>query len=256
MGADFWKIERFLGSPTAEDLGAYVCWSRMQAEAGQGLEDIVARKELERQAGGGQFLWGVGNAPAAATSALARTGCRVPVVFSIMKSKPKQIDVAPSRTVVWRRYTDATGVERALPPNTIVTSRGDSASGRKRVHYALMCYSKNPLAIERGCPFPVAAYRNASDTGAPVGASQVTALLRRTDEPSTTSDYEVNLRAWLTASYWVKLSDPVEVTGEVKRRMAAATSLDIRGWLSLAQEVRLTDLPSQRSRTTEDLLLL
>src|ERR1700730_13554838 len=37
----------------------FVCWSRMQAEAGQQLEAIIFRKERERQAGGGMFCWGV-----------------------------------------------------------------------------------------------------------------------------------------------------------------------------------------------------
>ena len=39
---------------------------RMQAEAGQRLETIIARKEIERQAGEGLFLWGVGSAPSRA----------------------------------------------------------------------------------------------------------------------------------------------------------------------------------------------
>jgi hypothetical protein len=90
----------------------YVCWSRMQAEAGQPLETIVARKELERQAGDGVFLWGVGNAPAAVTSLLAKARLPVRAIFSIMKSRPKSIDLAPRRVVIWRRYIDANGVER------------------------------------------------------------------------------------------------------------------------------------------------
>ena len=42
-----------------------VCWTRMQAESGQNIEVIIARKELERRTGGGLFFWGVGNAPIA-----------------------------------------------------------------------------------------------------------------------------------------------------------------------------------------------
>ncbi len=40
-----------------------VCWTRMQAESGQDLLNIVRRKEIERRANGGIFFWGVGNAP-------------------------------------------------------------------------------------------------------------------------------------------------------------------------------------------------
>lgn len=46
---------------TVHDGDTLVCWSRMQAEAGQSLDAIVRRKELEREANGGLFLWGVGN---------------------------------------------------------------------------------------------------------------------------------------------------------------------------------------------------
>ena len=40
---------------------AYFVWSKMQAEAGQGLAAIVARKEAERAAVDGIFWWGIGN---------------------------------------------------------------------------------------------------------------------------------------------------------------------------------------------------
>lgn len=217
----------------------YVCWSRMQAEAGQTLEQIVARKEVERRAGNGVFMWGVGNAPALVTSILARTKCPVRAVFSVMKSKPKAVDAAPARTVVWRRFLDAEGVERPLPPHVVVTSRGDSASGAKRVHYALMCRSDKPLHIERpGRGFDPSAFRNASGAGAPVGASQVTALLRRVGEEGTNSPYEVNLSAQLVGSYWVRLTDPVEVTRVEQTVLEEAVDFGVDGWLSLAAALR------------------
>jgi hypothetical protein len=106
----------------------------MQTEAGQTLESIVHRKEIERQVGNGHFLWGVGNPPAQIARVLARAKVPVRAVFSIMKSPPKSVDVAPSRTVAWRRYIDAEGVERPLPPHTLLTSRGNTATGEKRVH--------------------------------------------------------------------------------------------------------------------------
>src|SRR4051794_36935642 len=87
-----------------------VCWSRMQSEAGQSLADIVRRKESERLAGQGLFFWGVGNAPSSVTNSLARMLTPISAVFSIMKGKPKRIDVSPSRTLVWRGYIDLDGV--------------------------------------------------------------------------------------------------------------------------------------------------
>ena len=240
--------------PTVEDLRGHVCWSRMQSEAGQGLETIIARKELERRTGDGLFLWGVGNPPSTSISALARIGSRIPVVFSIMKSRPKAIDVAPARTFAWRRYFDASGNERPLPPNAVVTSRADSAGGAKRAHYALMCFSNEPLTLSRGTPFDVSAYRNAGGTGAPVGASQVTALLQRVTQPAATSDYEINLSAWLTGGYWVRLSDPVEIPAELSARLDQSGDLGQQGWLGLA--ARLREGPQRAVRAAGELLLL
>ena len=219
---------------------SFLCWSRMQAEAGQGIEAIVARKELERRAGEGVFLWGVGNAPSVAINALARLREPVPVVFSIMKSRPKKIDSTPSRVVAWRRYVDAEGAERDLPSNSIVTSRGDSAKGAKRAHYALMCRSGEPLALARGEAFDVSAYRNAGGKGAPVGASQVTALLRQVTEPSGKTDYEANLKADLDGSYWVRLTDPINVPSHLLNRLSLAEQLDIEEWMELARDIRGT----------------
>lgn len=219
--------------------GEYVCWSRMQAEAGQSLDAIVARKERERRVGGGTFLWGVGNAPALIASVLARAQLPVRAIFSIMKSRPKVIDVAPSRTVAWRCYIDADGVERALPVHALVTSRAESASGPKKVHYALMCHSHEPLTLRLGTePFDPTAFRNAGGKGARVGYSQVTALLKRIGRESTTSDYEVNLSAWLAASYWVRLTDPVDVTPDKQLLLQQLGGADDAEWIELVTAIR------------------
>lgn len=215
----------------------YVCWSRMQAEAGQPLHAIIERKERERLAGGGVFLWGVGNAPAVAINQLARLRMPIPIVFSTMKSKPKAVDTAPSRTVAWRRYVDENGVERPLPKSALVTSRGDSASGAKSKHYALMCYSDTPLALSHGTPFDHAAFRNVGGAGAPVGASQVTALLKQVAEPAQSPAYEANIVAWLTGGYWVRLTDPRELDAKAITDIASFDGNTIE-WLALVARVR------------------
>ncbi len=231
----------------------YVCWSRMQAEAGQQLDVIIERKETERRLGGGLFCWGVGNAPASAISSLARMGTPVAAIFSIMKSKAKSVDTKPGRIVAWRKYFDAEGALRALPDHVLVTSRGDSASGPKQRHFALMCRSERPLSIDRGTPFDPNAYRNVGGRGAPVGASQVTALLRQVDKPSPNSAYEVNLSAHLLGGYWVRLADPIEVSAD-NRISIAKRDLDDDAWLDLVNRVRR---PSKRtSREAEEVLCL
>ncbi|WP_133866873.1 hypothetical protein [Azorhizobium sp. AG788] len=223
--------------PEPSSVHEYVCWSRMQAEAGQLLSDIVRRKELERLAGGGLFCWGVGNAPAAMTAVLAKLNQPVQVIFSTMKSRPKLVDVKPSRIVAWRKFFDQEGILRSLPRHVLVTSRADSAKGPKTRHFALMCYSDRVLGLQNGCAFDPSAFRNAGGTGAPVGASQVTALLRRVSKSREETDYEVNLAAWLTAGYWVRLADPAELSPEFERINAMKKS-SAEDWLEFVDWAR------------------
>ncbi|MFB6460850.1 hypothetical protein [Bradyrhizobium tunisiense] len=224
-----------LASP-ADDGDELVCWSRMQSEAGQSLAQIIERKEHERLAGKGLFFWGVGNAPSASINSLARMLTPVSVIFSIMKGKPKQIDASPSRTLVWRRYIDLFGIERDLPEHVLVTSRGATKSASKKRHYALMCHREMPLEIQRGCSFDASAYRNVSSAGGPVGSSQVTALLRRVSAQSSSSDYEINLTAQLTGSYWVRLSCPTLLTDDKLRLLAGEKPAE--NWSSLVAKLR------------------
>lgn len=210
----------------------------MQAEAGQGLEAIIARKEVERQAGDGLFLWGVGSAPSRAIRPLAQLARRIPVVFSVMRSKPKPIDAAPSRTVVWRRYVDKDGAVRPLPAHCIVTSRGDSAKGPKRAHYALMCRSEASLILRSGIDFDPASYRNAGAAGAPVGASQVTALLQPAAPSGGKPGYEANMTAELTGSYWVRLADPQELDRAAQDALSQADGISADAWRALARQLR------------------
>jgi hypothetical protein len=211
-------------SHAADQLSEVVCWSRMQTEAGQALKDIVLRKEVERKAGLGRFCWGIGNAPGRSIPFYCRSRLRIDVVFSIMKSRPKFVDVAPSDIFVWRSFVDMDRRVRALPRHVLVTSRGTAS---KRAHYALMCYSQSPLVIGDFGPFDPAAYRNVSTAESPVGASQVTALLRRVAPEALQSSYRVNLRACLVDSYWVRLADPALAT---QSKVDALTqSLSVQG---------------------------
>ncbi|WP_192183018.1 hypothetical protein [Mesorhizobium amorphae] len=221
-----------------DDMQDLICWTRMQSEAGQGLADIVARKEMERRAGNGVFLWGVGNAPAVSTSAYARLRVPVKVVFSIMKGRPRVADVAPRSLLVWRRYLDMYGVERELPPQALVTSRGVTEGGEKKRHYALMCRRATPLRIEQGVGFDPTAYRNVGANGGPVGASQVTALLQRV-APATSGDYEANLTAELICSYWVRLTDPFVLrAGEIARVEQSARVATTNEWIRMVADLR------------------
>jgi hypothetical protein len=148
------------------------------------------------------------------------------------------VDVAPERTLVWRRYIDAEGAERPLPAHALVTSRGHSARAAKRTHYALMCRSAQPLSIRHGDPFDPEAFRNASGTGAPVGASQVTALLRRVAQNSSNPSYEENITAWLIGSYWVRLSDPIELDAQRLALQTLAATGSLEQWCDAVVQIR------------------
>lgn len=227
-------------SPKIQSEPQYLVWTRMQAEAGQGLECIIHRKERERQASGGYFFWGVGNAPALMISSLARTETPAPVIFSKMKSRPKAVDQNPKSTVIWRKYIDCYGKVRPLPPYALVTSRGESEIKKKTVHYALHCFAAHPLGFAgNNEAFVSSSYRNAGGRGAPVGSSQVTALLVPASRGSDSedADYVVDMRASLTGSYWVKLVDPSPLTERALDLMERAAS-DTGDWNELVSELR------------------
>jgi hypothetical protein len=229
-------------SRQSEELTPILCWTRMQAEAGQSLEAIIGRKELERQAGDGFFCWGVGNAPATTIERLAKSRTEVDLVFSIMKSRPRPEDIAPKRVVAWRRYIDREGASCELPNHVLVTSRFDAASGQKRAHYALMCESSAQLKLGDLGPFDPSAYRNVGESAGRVGASQVTALLRRVSSHGPMSDYRINLKARLVKSYWVKLEDPVILRAAERTKLNWATSnvhqLTSCTWRQVAADIR------------------
>ena len=193
------------------DNGSLVCWSRMQTEAGQKLGGILRRKELERSSGSGIFFWGVGNAPSRSIAQLAKSGRRVDVIFSVMKSRPKARDVRPSAINIWNKYLDLSGVVQDIPDHVLITSRAVEGEQSVRTHYALMCYSSAPLLIaDHGCFYPDD-FRNFGETGGKIGASQVTVLLQKVSAHNIDRGYQVNLRASLTGSYWVKLLEPTKV---------------------------------------------
>jgi len=234
----------------------YIVWTRMQSEAGQNLSDIVDRKEREREAGKGIFFWGVGNAPSKMINALARTKVDISVVFSRMKSPPKDVDQKPATIVLWKNFIDCEGRLRELPPHTLITSRGETKSRRKRVHYALQCFSAKPLKIaENGKTFDPLIFRNAGGTGAPVGNSQVTSLLLPAENAKfdCNSAYSVNMQSTLTGSYWVKLVDPIPLPLGTSQ-LVDCSSVDREDWLTYVQEIRLAAGTSSLERDTPLLL--
>lgn len=194
------------------------CWTKMGSEAGQSLSDIIRRKDLERECGEGVFAWGIGNSvgPAIKHAILSKQVPVLEALFTPMKAAPKVIDTAPSSIVMWLGYIADSGETTPLPDHMLITSRGHSGAGeRKRGHYALICSSTDSLALQHT--------RDAIDHHAvcnlvssnPVGASQVTSVVRYRSSESCEASYPVLFRAKLTGQAFVRLAVPVTLTREL-----------------------------------------
>lgn len=260
-------------------------WTKMQAEAGQGLTDIVRRKELERTLGAGQFWWGIGNPLGENLTRLVARDPAPPVLFSIMRGRPKREDTTPDAVVAWTAYLDASGRLAPLPAQVLVTSRASTAGGDKRRHYALVCRADRPLALATLGELDATHYRNLGSEAPRVGASQVTAVVEHVDhappsagqpgafaptlaaalagssgtpaaDAGTTQAvgqrYEVNLRATLEAPYFVRLARPVQLASEDRAALSAAVPpADVHGWGAFVHALRAR-LDAQASQAPSD----
>lgn len=192
---------------TTTEIPEMFCWTKYGTEAGEDVASILARKEAERQANGGVFLWGIGNAVGPSIVSLLHHTARPRVVFTPMLSKAAARDVSPPRVATWQSGTGLDGSHYAVPAESRVTSRISSAG---RAHYALVCRSNDPLVANplRGPSFASTHVQNLR-SGSRVGASQVTAVVRRIAcalglEPSS---YKVSFSADLVAPYLVRLTE-------------------------------------------------
>src|ERR1700737_3213480 len=192
-----------------QELPERFCWTRFGTEAGQSAREILDRKEGERQANQGVFLWGIGNSVAPGISALVRYSDQPEVLFSPIKGAPRSVDVKPETVVAWTAAETATGDAYPLPPNSVVLS-GHHALPEGRSHYALVCYSASPLSFEGpGGALTFGSLRNIG-SGSPVGSSQVTAVVvRDRDAQGGGRVYPVTFRAALVWPYFIRLRRPV-----------------------------------------------
>ncbi|MCP1292975.1 MULTISPECIES: hypothetical protein [Chromobacterium] len=216
------------------------CWTKMGAEAGQTLDAIIRRKELERLAGNGVFAWGIGNSLGTSVD-LARQmspSGRVDVLFTPMKSPPKQIDASPSQTFLWLYYIESDGRIASLPGHLLITSRGGE---HKKAHYALLCHSESSIEDDVLEHYIYAASARNLASSNRIGSSQVTSVVRYGLDAVAPDDapYKVAFRAALHQQGFLKLVSPVCLEGAIAKlyhQACAATSA--MEWLSLASEVR------------------
>jgi hypothetical protein len=190
-------------------LPEYFCWSRFGTEAGQAIAHILERKEQERTANAGMFLWGIGNAIGPSVQELLRRTQEPEVLFSPIKSSARPADTEPQAVVAWTYAETLAGDSFALPTCSLVTSRRDPLAPRA-THYALVCFSADPLDICHSQEkIAFACLRNLL-TGRPVGASQVTAVVEhKLTYDFGTRNYDVAIRTKLVYPYFLRLRDPL-----------------------------------------------
>lgn len=220
-------------------LPEHFCWTRFGTEAGQLVAEILDRKERERLANQGVFLWGIGNAVGSGITELVRCCSEPEVLFSPIKSPPRAFDVAPESVVAWTIGETLDGDVYPLPDSSLVTSRLPIGSARAS-HYALVCFSVDP--IELSVDGPMLAFDGLRNllSGRRLGASQVTAVVtRETASPQTDAKYEVAFRAHLVYPYFIRLRGPVPVRHESLSN--AFTTLPAQ--VSLAGEVQVRQTP-------------
>jgi hypothetical protein len=182
------------------------CWSRFGYEAGQSIEHIIERKEQERLANGGLFLWGIGNALGPSMFELISKTEKPEVIFSPIKSAPRVKDRAPISLAVWTSAKTFQGVFFELPKRSLVTSRYDST---KKTHYALVCFSPSRLKLSIGNDAISAGSLVNLRTSRPVGSSQVTAIVQHDAKRRSGPVYDISMRVGLIFPYLIQLGDPV-----------------------------------------------
>lgn len=198
-----------------KNLPAAFCWTRFGVEAGQNAPEILRRKEAERRANNGVFLWGVGNSILPSIPALLSEEHHPKAVFSSIRSRPRPVDQAPKRVAVWTRARDIDGMPWQLPQGSLVTSHADRSLGR---HYALVCRSSVPLELSCDSPsFRIDDLCNLRSSRS-IGGSQVTAIVRfRSDDRSRGAtcenpQYAAEMVVDLVPPYAVVLEQPIIIS--------------------------------------------
>jgi hypothetical protein len=200
----------------------FFCWSKFGDEAGESVPGILARKEAERDNNDGVFLWGIGSSIAPSLRELLRHEPNPKVLFTPMLSPPAQRDVKPRAVAVWHSAKTMEGLNYLVPQHSLVTSRAEPERTPRR-HYALVCRSDRPITRDEVAPwFDDADVRNLR-TGALVGASQVTSVVRLMDEGRRGHKrYRVAFTAELDPPYFVTLSNCTVLTESVEPHASTA----------------------------------
>jgi|SRR5215831_8339301 len=217
-------------------------WTKIKDDSGQGVQAILNRKELERQAGKTfkTFWWGIGQSKETQVRHLVARDKHPEVIFSEMPSRAHPRDSNPEGILLWDEYVTSTGTKERLPQHVVVISRAHQKNGRrKKVYYALVC--ENPLGILRSGGGSVESWTLRNPSGKQVGSSQITAVIERMPRSGTGLIYPITARAVLAAPYYfVRLTGARELK-QLERQLLDEVSLDgktVDDWNAFAKQLR------------------
>jgi hypothetical protein len=191
------------------------CWTRYGDEAGETVESIIRRKELERRENGGIFLWGVGNNIGRSMTTLIAAVPGPSLLFSPMKSQPRARDQTPREILMWCEGVDLDGRAVRLPERSLVTSGSDGSDPKD--HFALVCASDEEFTVQPDGPTRVffSQLRNIA-SGRGLAGQQVTAAVRiDRAAPAVGTPYRVTMSVKLVKPFFIRLSKAVAVPREL-----------------------------------------
>jgi hypothetical protein len=222
---------------TTGDIPDRFVWTKIQADAGQSVDRILRRKELERQLGG-TFWWGIGQAPMA--EKISQLGPDPDVILSLMRSVAHSRDSDPDSVLLWDQYiVPGTRKIVPVPAHAVVISRAHDQTGKlKSSYHALVCAGGIPHHSAGGA-VNTAMLRNIG--GRPIGSSQITAVVECISDSQVTSrNYPITARANLVAPGAVRLTTP-RLLSDRERRLLDEVSADgktVKDWIIVARQLR------------------
>lgn len=229
---DVWLDVRDWPQGGAMEIPLEFCWTRYGTEAGEMIASILDRKERERQANGGTFLWGIGTSIRPSLVELVKRNTRPTVVFSPMLSKPSHRDSAPSALCYWTSAVGLDGDPFELPTHSLVTSSVRPQRPRL-AHYALVCESDEPVNSAPGdATIRYSELRNWLN-GTNVGSSQVTCVVRRVSSDDVEGPhYRAAVIAHLRPPYLVRLTGPASIPDHIR-----PDGMDAQSWVAAVRSL-------------------
>ena len=206
------------------ELDAFV-WSKMGTEAGEPLEDIMHRKEIERQANGGKFVWGIGNSPGNSIVNFMQDTKKPVAIFTETRpnNKTRSIDEEESERV-WR--------DKLLPRYSFVTSHPE-----RKEHYALLCECDEDLRTQCHGELHTGEFVHYV-TCNPKLPPNSTNMMKK-GEGLSCKPYPIRFVASLYGEGWVTLTDYADISPEtIKEVKRSADDGDIEKWKALINKIK------------------